>query len=352
MEKITLTSATSGVSKSNDIIIRESNNTRLILRPVVLDNENNDEACVKGSIIYQRKNSNGEYNEDDKAFSLNQVKKGQYCKIDLKSEEVLILLEKFNTLKELYKQHGFNFGERTYYITEENLGEIIDQLSKFEDKEKILNALKNIESEDLDRLSMIVSLSKIETILKEWEENKSNPDEEFWQNKFEENNWILSQIFACPYIYLKDKPYLGGKGISNTGGVCSDFLMKHPSSENIAFIEIKSPTKKLLKPSLYRGTNDSDENAIYSPSGELGGAINQVINQRDNFLEKKHSLGKFARDYRNPKCVLIIGKREELLEGQAKNFDLFRHNLQNVEILTFDELFERIKLLKEIFMVN
>ncbi len=69
-------------------------------------------------------------------------------------------------------------------------------------------------------------------------------------------------------------------------------------------------------------------------------------------MEKKISLDGQARDFKNPKCVLIIGNKSNISIGQLKSLDLVRYNFQNLEIITFDEIFERIRLLKEIFLNN
>lgn len=350
MNQLKVTSVAPTASRVEDRVINETSSTRLIFRPLIVDNKSNPEANLKGSLIFQKKDSNGEYSEKEKAFDLTHVKKGQYVKIDLDSKEVLVLLKEFEILREVYKKHGLNFGENSYSITEGNIADILEKISKFENKGKLLEALHSLQNEDIGKLSLMISLSKIEKILKVWEENKSNSPETFWQNKFKENSWVLSQIFACPYIFIEDQPYLGGKSVSDAGGVKSDFLMKQNSSNNIAFIEIKSPTTKLMNESLYRGKNDGDSNSVYGLSDESTGAINQILNQIDVFTESKISLGEPAREFRNPKGVLIIGSKSSLTEGQIKSFDLFRSNLPGIELITFDEIFERIKLLKEIFL--
>lgn len=349
VEELKIKSVASTASKVSDIPIKETTTTRLLFRPLIVDNRENADACVKGSLIYQKKDKNGNFKEDDKAFGFVNVKEGQYCQFDFKSEEILILLNNFDMLKKLYKEKGIINGETSCIITDGNLIEIFKQLSEFKDKTKLSNALNTLQSIDLDNLSFMVSLSKIDKVLQDWEQNKKNSTESYWQDKFKENSWVLSQIFACPYIYINETPYVGGKSIENRGGVRSDYLMKQENSNNIAFVEIKTPTNDLLKNSLYRGDRDEDRNAIYSLSDDLSGAINQILNQRDVFLEKKIAAEGDARDYKNPKCVVIIGNSETLSSGKKKNFDLFRHNIPNIEIITFDELFSRIKLLREVF---
>jgi hypothetical protein len=49
------------------------------------------------------------------------------------------------------------------------------------------------------------------------------------------------------------------------------------------------------------------------------------------------------------KGVLIIGNYDKGINGPVKKevFELFRENLSNIEIVTFDELFKKIDLLLE-----
>lgn len=353
MDKLKIKSVARNASNVEDIIIRQTENTRLFLRPKLINNNDDPEACVKGAIIYQKKDDNGNYKEDKNAFDLRAVKKGEFGKVELSSEEVLTLLQKFDMLKALYKKEGLNFGETTYCITEGHLEEILIQLSKFKNRDKILEALEKLQNEDVDKLSLLVSVSKIDKILLDWEANKENSSEDFWQKKFEENSWVLSQIFSCPFIFFKAKPYLGGKSGDDRGGVFSDLLMKQQSSDNIAFIELKTPTKELTSSSPYRGNGGNggnDENTVYSISSELSGSINQVLNQRRVFLESKKDLGDKYKGLKNPKCIVIIGDKSKLTEGKLKSFDIFRLNSLTLEIITFDELFDRIKVLKECFL--
>jgi hypothetical protein len=306
---------------------------------------------VKGAILYQKKDSDGKYQENDKAFDLSRVKKGQYCKIELKSEEVLRLLNEFKKLKELYLKFGFKYGDHSYYVTEDDLEGVLKEISKFNDKGKLLEALNKLKNEDIDKLSLMVSASKIDNILKDWEENKENSKENFWQKKFEENNWVLSQIFACPYLFISGKVFAGGKNILNTGGVLPDFLMKQNNSRNIAFIEIKTPTTEIMNSSPYRG-QEGDSNSVYSNHSEFSGAINQILNQIRVFLRERGVKEDESRDYENPKGVIIIGCKKKLTEGQIKSFDLFRNSYSNIGIITYDEIFERISILKEALLNN
>jgi len=76
---------------------------------------------------------------------------------------------------------------------------------------------------------------------------------------------------------------------------------------------------------------------------DLIGAISQVLNQKDQ-IQKDFKYDNNGKDYivLDPKCILIIGNKEEMNEDQNSCFELFRKNQKNIDIITFDELFKRI----------
>lgn len=89
---------------------------------------------------------------------------------------------------------------------------------------------------------------------------------------------------------------------------------------------------------------------IYSMHKDLIGAISQVLNQKDQ-IQKDFKYDNNGKDYivLDPKCILIIGNKEEMNEDQNSCFELFRKNQKNIDIITFDELFKRIESILEIF---
>jgi hypothetical protein len=73
-------------------------------------------------------------------------------------------------------------------------------------------------------------------------------------------------------------------------------------------------------------------------SEDLSGGINQCLDQKDNFLKE------FGKEFKpsDPKCILVIGMRNKLKTEQIKCFELIRGNQKNVDIVTFDELENKI----------
>jgi hypothetical protein len=188
-------------------------------------------------------------------------------------------------------------------------------------------------------------VSNLKSILKIWEENKNNSCEKFWQNLFEENSIILSQVFSYPIILLKGSAYTGGKKLDNTGGRVVDFLLTNNLSQNTALVEIKTPTTNLLNTS-----SSSCRNGIYNVSPEITGAILQISNYKDSFVKHYYQLkGESEETFYafNPQCMVIAGTWETEITDltHRKTFELFRNGLKDVQLITYDELFRKIQIL-------
>ena len=116
-------------------------------------------------------------------------------------------------------------------------------------------------------------------------------------------------------------------------------------TRNISIIEIKKPTTKLIE--------DKYRNNVYSPSNELSSAIVQLRKQKDSLLksyyEKKTNSEKqgIIFDAYDPKSYLIIGNSCLLKENEIESFELFRNSLKDIEIITFNEIIEKLNLIYE-----
>ncbi len=165
--------------------------------------------------------------------------------------------------------------------------------------------------------------------------------EERCQRFFMENHWILSNILSMPIALLGGKVFVGGKNIYNKGGKEADFLFKNKLTKNVFIIEIKTPLKKIVEAKVpYRKPD------VFSMSKEVIGGLIQVLDQKDNLQKNFNALsqgGEFQSF--NPRMVLIVGKLKDLTKKQIKSFELFRSNLKDVEIITYDELVKRTDLI-------
>ncbi len=163
-----------------------------------------------------------------------------------------------------------------------------------------------------------------------------------WQKLLSENPFILSLAFHYPVICIGDVPYVGGKSHTGSGGSHSDFLMAAAATSNLALVEIKGPGTPIVgKP--YRG--------IYPPSTDLTGAVAQILSQRGelqlNFTSVGRQLDRLGFRTHQIACVVIAG-RSPTVEDQIQGFEQYRHTLQGVHIVTFDELVEKLKALHKL----
>mgnify|MGYP001615921967 CR=1 FL=1 len=366
--ELTIKSTSLTSVEAPQIVLRENENMRLIFEPLIVDNKNNNKASVKGTFRMQRKGKKDSW-ENYKEVDANKLKAGEWTQLELKSDELYKLITGLDKLYQIHEKYGLVMGETKVMITDENVSQIIDEIlkntdainkiidqgginiigkiiteiSRLKDVPKVLEIMKNINLEDRNRISFLLGLMNIKNLLEIWENNKDNSQEEFWQERLMQNSWALSNIFSQPSIIIAGKPFMGGKGINNIGGSYQDFLYKNSITNNVCIIEIKTPVTKILG-QLYR-------NEAYSMSSEITGALNQLSTNKNKFLHEfvnlkyntKMDFGEF--NAYNPKGYLILGNASLELDdnNKLKSFELFRNGLSNVEIITFDELFEKIK---------
>lgn len=189
----------------------------------------------------------------------------------------------------------------------------------------------------------------------------STTGEGVWQKFFEANTWIFGyglKLVACSkFNDRKLEQITSGANTFTGGGKRSDALMRTRGFvQTLLFAEIKRHDTNLLMARQYR------EPDVYQVSPELSGAVSQVQKTAYKAVANLASLhrthtpeGSFQFDVStvSPRKVVIIGNSAMLAEGAEVNvekmtsFELYRRSHQDVEILTFDELFARSKFIVE-----
>ncbi|WP_413163934.1 Shedu anti-phage system protein SduA domain-containing protein [Aeromonas salmonicida] len=170
-----------------------------------------------------------------------------------------------------------------------------------------------------------------------WRANKENSSEEFWQELLTKCPAVLSQVFPNSSFQFGAKCYVGGKNINNRQGNIVDFIYASKHTDNIVLIELKTPTKRLLG-SKYRGN-------CYSISDELSGGIVQVLNYKEQLLKEYYKLQDDDSSFNafSPRCIVLLGSLEREMDNtvKLKSFELFRNILSGVQVITFDEIFQK-----------
>jgi hypothetical protein len=190
------------------------------------------------------------------------------------------------------------------------------------------------------------SAKRLVELLKVWDGNKDNSDEEFWQHTFNEHSYVFSQVFSVPIVFIQDKAYVGGMGIDRKDAKLVDYLFSGDTSGEAILIEIKTPATKLLG-SMYR-------KGVYKPSAEITGALVQAADYRASLIENLRAvtdnLEKRLSVF-NPRCLIVAGNAgaELIDEKKRRSFELFRSSLHGVEVATYDELFRKMEVLASLF---
>lgn len=190
---------------------------------------------------------------------------------------------------------------------------------------------------DIELVSLENLIQRFKTLLEE------NGSESRWQALFDANPFILSMVFGYPAVLVASGSPVGGIRFGGNGQKIADFIYKNDRTQNAAIVEIKRPDTDLVG-SLYRGE-------VWPPHSKLTGSITQVIDQRAKFI-KTLPLLKDNSDYYEIEshaidCVVIAGRTPEDRDQRA-SFELFRNQLKDVRIVTFDELLCKLELLFEL----
>lgn len=375
---IDVVSRSAMTADATPVVLSSTERFRFRFMPMLVDNLNNPEQSVRGKLLLERKPKNEKYFPTDSVAPCEKVtrgsaKNGDWVEIELHSEETYNL---FMGLKKLYDlsgcMNGIPFGSARFAQIDSSfssfleviqndpsaarmIGEpqnfeliktLLQLITQTSSHESLKNSLSSLANENLQALTTSASLEGLKRVEALMRENLDNGKEEFWQQKvFNENQWVLAQIFSCPCTIYAQKAFVGGKSLDNKGGNVCDFIYRNKMTQNVALIEIKTPCTEIVgKP--YRET--------YSMSLDMSGAVNQVLNYRDE-LQKNFST--LTRDLEeadtvrafSPKCVVVIGKISTLNAKQQKAFELYRNSFNNLTIITFDELHQKICDLMSVF---
>lgn len=186
--------------------------------------------------------------------------------------------------------------------------------------------------------------------------------EDVWQNFFENNSWIFGyglQLVACEGLDdRKLEQIIVGNDILTGAGKRIDALLKTKGSiSKLLFCEIKTHLPNLL-------IEPYERPGVYVPGKELRGAVAQIqktihkatLKIHDNYCRPTDTSGEPTGEellFVKPRGIVVIGKLDDFktVNGinyeQLSSFEMYRQQISGIEILTFDELYERVKYIIE-----
>jgi hypothetical protein len=348
-----------------DIELRKTDSVRLVFRPKIVNNPNDERAGVRGKLLYQRKKKSSDWQDVD-AIPLTRVKKDEAVAIELSSEECLKLRESLSSLQDIKNQHGVP-QSNNYFIcvqrahplevafggpksrvilpsssSPDDLRDVLAAIIETNSVEVLAQTLQKISPSELAQLQVQTGLSLLDELLDEWGKNENNSDESFWQGLFERYPFALEQIFHTPFIVLGGRAYVGGKLVSDQGGKYPDFLFEAALGHRACLVEIKTPQTQLFTNKPYRGN-------VWAPSEDLTGGLVQTITYRDTLMESLPTVGEETKLLRRviPQTALVIGTLGEVEKDKARCFNRFRDRSDCI-VMTFDEVLLRLRRTREV----
>lgn len=213
--------------------------------------------------------------------------------------------------------------------------------------ESVVSASPRIASEDpvaFGRLRDDVELVSLEDLIRRYRTNLAREKRESaWQRFFKDNPFALQQMFAAPVTLYGSELQLRYPNLFRRGGRIADFVLISTVTRSVYIVEIKTPGADLMG-KVYRGTDGSE---VHLPGKDLAGAIAQVTAQVESarlemaaIIEKTHGIE--AVDTLDVRGAVIVGLVGGLASEQAESFRRFRTGLRDVDVLTFDEVLDRL----------
>lgn len=177
-----------------------------------------------------------------------------------------------------------------------------------------------------------------------------------WQHFFRNNEWIFGYGLDYRFLgILQNKAHIANGDVAGRDGAISDSLLG--CSKFTVLVEIKKPNTQLFTQLFENSKNRANS---WKLSDDLIDSLSQILEQKASWQIKAevnannnfNDEGKLIQQKTlDPKSILIIGSdsqfegTEKIKQIKLRTFELFRRDSRNIEILTYDELYERAKFI-------
>jgi hypothetical protein len=176
--------------------------------------------------------------------------------------------------------------------------------------------------------------------------------EPVWQHFFQSNDWIFGYGLDYRFLgILQKEARVSSTDVAGKEGVNGDFLLG--CSKFTVLVEVKRPDTELF-------AKDKNRSNSWRLGDDLIHGVSQILEQKaswqvfsesnanNNYTDEGVLIEQKTVD---PKSILIVGSTKQF-EGdtkeqkiKAKTFELFRRDSRNLEIMAYDELYERAKFI-------
>ena len=291
--------------------------TRRVARMELVDNAKDAVACVRVTLLNQKRHSPKEPWQDPEFFSAVKLKAGEQIRFSLSASQARRL---YDALRDMYKlgSNGLPEGSQKLrvidaddsYVVAGKEKELISRLIESEGN-KFFDAVSELEPDLFENAALARAYRRRQNAVAEFEAElqKQRWSEQKWDRFFRENTWIFGHGLAYQFLNtVESQPNYGGTGLSGTGGQRGDYLMSTEAKAKFTvLVEIKKPEGLLVTGERYR-------NKVHVLGDDLTGGVSQLqSNCRTWALEGAKQEDNFERlaeedvHTYEPKGILIVG---------------------------------------------
>jgi hypothetical protein len=356
MEKYTIQKTSSTSADIEDIILGQTATTRRVFRPKFVRRPDEGQWRVEGSLICQRKGMKDVWT-DIKKLKLSDLKAGDGVAVNLDSRQTENLINGLDDLKAIAAQRGVRLGrkdvivadpDQVVEVTDKNRKLVIEQLMARKYGQEVWDAIAQTDPDLASRLSNSRLQNDRQMALSTFKKHLESQDwsEPQWEDFFWANQWIFGYGLRYQFLGLEQRQAnYGGESYKGSGKQRGEFLARSTGYESFTVVvEIKKPQTQIFAEREYRSGVPG-----FSPDF-IGGVSQAQVNSRTWDTEGSRRLAdrELLEERRiftiAPLSILVIGSLKQMEKAHRRqSFQLFRRNVHNPDILTFDELFERAK---------
>ena len=339
-DKINTKSIGKGIATvEEDFILREKPMSRLVFQAQI------HLGGIKGKIIRQRRESDDDSWQADKAINIRSLGKNESINIDLGTEAVKALDEAITKLKAILQSQGIQYGEHSYavvggsenvIVTDRNKVQVISSILEKGYGEAVWNDLAELNPSLATKLSVARIQADKRKIVNELETRlnkggfKETAGADSWQTWIYRNNWL----FGVNYQTALEKTKI------NISGSMPDYLFLTVDGF-IDILEIKLPSDEVV-------VKDSSHEGAWKWSSETNVAIGQVVNylgdierqqlEIERHIEKKYDIKVSSL---KPRAYILIGNSLDWQKDKKEGLRKLNHALHGIEVITYKELIDR-----------
>jgi len=241
---------------------------------------------------------------------------------------------------------------RSKVLVSKHEKDLLDALRNVHGEDRI-RLLQRIKEQDLTKQDLDILSGRKDGFLEFKQGLLQDPPwaELQWQEFFERNTWIFGYGLDYRFLsILQREAAVSDSGLPGDETVTADFLLG--TTEFTVLVELKRPDTPLFDAAQNRAGS-------WRLSKDLIRALSQILQQKASwqikgssptFTADGHAIAQGAYD---PKSILVIGSRSQFSgsdqerEIKRRTFELFRRDSRNIEVLLYDELYDRAN-----FIVN